>query len=107
FWIASLWGVLEVLAHAINKRNSRVRVPTNCGHHFSACTLQLALGLWIYSLSGKTRLLVRQAAGERIGRRLSARTVRNRTVHSLQVSPQPAKVFRRVPMARASAPERN
>ena len=39
--------------------------------------LELALGLWTYSLCGKTCLLARQADRERLGRRLSATTVRN------------------------------
>lgn len=77
------------------------------GHHCPTCAIELALGLWIYSLSGKTCLLVRQADREWIGCRLSATELRNRTVHCLQISPQLAQVFGRVSLGLASTFERN
>ena len=82
-FVLRIFGAFETLAHSISKRDSRVCVLANNGDRRPACAFELALGLWIYSLSGKTCLLVRQADRERLGCRLSATTLRNRAVDSL------------------------
>ena len=107
FVLRTFGAFREFLAHSINKRNRHVCARANPGHHCPTCAIELALWLWICSFSGKTCLLVRQADREWIGCRLSATTMRNRAVHSLQISPQPAQDFGRVSMGLASSPERN